>query len=159
MSYDFYGPNWSPNFTAPPAGLFNATASQVNGAAGIRDWIGAGFPARKIVLGLPFYGYAWRLVNANERGLFAPAAGAAVSKNGDLGYNKIRSFISSNKAPSVFNATVVTDYCYSGTTWIGYDDVLSVANKVGYAKERGLLGYFAWQVAADYNWTLSQAGL
>ncbi|PON32916.1 1,4-alpha-glucan-branching enzyme [Parasponia andersonii] len=156
MSYDFYGPGWSPNFTAPPAALYNATVSQVNAAAGIRDWIRAGFPANKIVLGLPFYGYAWRLVNANNNGLFAPATGAAVSTNGDLGYNQIRSFISSNTAPTVFNATVVTDYCYSGTTWIGYDDVSSVTAKVGYAKGKGLLGYFAWNVGADYNWTLSQ---
>lgn len=159
MSYDFYGPGWSPNITAPPAGLFNVTVLQVNGDAGIRDWIQAGFPVKKIVLGLPFYGYAWRLVNPNDRGLFSPAAGAALSTNGALGYNRIRSFISSNKAPSVYNATVVTDYCYSGTTWIGYDDVLSVAAKVNYAKGKGLLGYFAWQVAADYNWTLSQTGL
>ncbi|PON81275.1 1,4-alpha-glucan-branching enzyme [Trema orientale] len=159
MSYDFYGPGWSPNFTAPPAALYNATLSQVNAAAGIGDWIQAGFPANKIVLGLPFYGYAWRLVNANNNGLFAPAAGAAVSTYGDLGYNQIRSFIISNKATTVFNSTLVTDYCYSGTTWIGYDGVSSVTTKVGYAKGKGLLGYFAWNVGADYNGTLSQTGL
>uniref|UniRef100_A0A803QB65 GH18 domain-containing protein n=1 Tax=Cannabis sativa TaxID=3483 RepID=A0A803QB65_CANSA len=123
MSYDFYGPGWSPNFTAPPAALYNATASQVNGAAGIRDWIRAGFPARKMALGIPFYGYAWRLVNSNNNGLFAPANGAGLPGDGDIGYNNIRSFISENNGRSVFNMSVVSDYCYSGTTWIGYDDV------------------------------------
>ncbi|XP_062078326.1 class V chitinase-like [Humulus lupulus] len=156
MSYDFYGPGWSPNYTAPPSGLYNATASQANGAAGIRNWIQAEFPARKIVFGMPFYGYAWRLVNANNNGLFSPANGAALSTSGDIGYNGIRSFISSNGARCVYNATVVSDYCYSGTTWIGYDDVKSVSTKVAYAKSQGLLGYFSWNVGSDYNWTLSQ---
>lgn len=159
MAYDLYGPGWSPSFTAPPAGLYNGTASQINGDAGIRAWIQSGCPANKIVLGMPFYGYAWRLVNSNNNGLFAPANGAAISTYGDVSYGQIKSFIANNSAPCVFNGTVVTDYCYSGTTWIGYDDVRSVSTKVGYAKGKGLLGYFAWHVGADSNWVLSQTGL
>ncbi|KAH7546213.1 class V chitinase [Ziziphus jujuba] len=156
MSYDFYGPGWSPNFTAPPAALYSGASGQVNGDAGIRDWIQSGVAARKIVLGLPFYGYAWRLVNSNNRGLFAPANGSAISGDGSIGYGQIRNFISQNKATTVYNGTVVTDYAYSGTTWIGYDDTQSVSTKVSYAKGKGLLGYFAWHVGADSNWVLSQ---
>ncbi|XP_015892901.3 class V chitinase [Ziziphus jujuba] len=154
MSYDFYGPGWSPNFTAPPAALYSGASGQVNGDAGISDWIQSGVAARKIVLGLPFYGYAWRLVNSNNHGLFAPANGSAIS--GGIGYGQIRTFISQNEATAVYNGTVVTDYAYSGTTWIGYDDTQSVSTKVSYAKGKGLLGYFAWHVGADSNWVLSQ---
>ncbi|XP_008242940.1 PREDICTED: chitotriosidase-1-like [Prunus mume] len=155
MAYDFYGPGWSPNNTGPPAALYN---SQVSGNAGITSWIQAGLAAKKIVLGLPFYGYAWRLLNANNHDLYAPANGSAIGQYGDQGYNQIRNFISQNGAQTVYNATVVTNYCYSGTTWIGYDDTQSISAKVSYAKvTKGLLGYFAWHVGADNsNWALSQ---
>ncbi|KAF3452985.1 hypothetical protein FNV43_RR03418 [Rhamnella rubrinervis] len=156
MTYDYYGPGWSPSSTGPPAALYSGASGQINGDAGIRDWIQSGLSAKKIVLGLPFYGYAWRLVNANNHGLFAPANGAAISADGSIGYRQIRNFISQNAATAVHNGSVVTDYTYSGTTWIGYDDTQSVSTKVTYAKSKGLLGYFAWHVGADSNWALSQ---
>ena len=112
MTYNFYGPSGSPNFTSPPAALYKTTASQINADEGIRAWIGAGMNAKKIVLGLPFYGCAWKLVNANNHGLLAPA----ISEKGDRGYNQIRNKDSS----TVFNGSVGTNYCYSRTPWIGY---------------------------------------
>jgi len=159
MAYDFYGPGWSPNVTGPPAALYNPT-SQVSGDTGVRNWIQAGVAAKKLVLGFPFYGYAWRLVNANNHGIFSPANGAAISSDGSITYSGIKDFITQNvtMARTVFNSTIVTDYCYSGTTWIGYDDTNSISTKVTYAKGKGLLGYFAWHVGADKNFTLSRNG-
>ncbi|KAL2961107.1 hypothetical protein AAZX31_17G073900 [Glycine max] len=161
MAYDFYGPNWYPNFTAPPAALYalnHPAANRVSGDMGIRDWIGSGMPASKLVLGVPFYGYAWRLLNSNNRGLFDRANGSAFGGDGSMGYSQIREFVSQNRAACTFNSTVVSDYCSSGTTWIGYDDVQSVSAKVAYAKTNNLGGHFVWHVGADYNWVLSQAG-
>ncbi|CBI35716.3 unnamed protein product, partial [Vitis vinifera] len=71
---------------------------------------------------------------------------------------QIKQFMAQNGAATVFNASIVGDYCYAGTTWIGYDDTQSISTKVSYAKGKGLLGYFAWHVAADDNWVLSQLG-
>jgi len=157
MAYDFYGPGWSPNVTGPPAALYNPI-SQVSGDTGVRNWIQAGVAANKLVLGVPFYGYAWSLVNANDHGIFSPANGAAISSDGSITYSGIKDFITQNSATTVFNSTIVTDYCYSGTTWIGYDDTNSIYTKVTYAKGKGLLGYFAWHVGADNNFTLSRNG-
>ncbi|CAI9783083.1 unnamed protein product [Fraxinus pennsylvanica] len=117
---------------------------------------GAGVRATKLVLGMPFYGYAWRLVNANNHGLLAPANGPASADNGAMGYRQIKNFIAQNKAVTVYNSTIVTNYCYAGTTWIGFDDTQTIAAKVSYAKQKGLLGYFAWHVGVDNNWALSQ---
>ena len=157
MAYDFYAPlSWStPSKTGPPAALYNPT-SQVSGDSGIRAWIQAGVSAKKLVLGVPFYGYAWRLVNANNHGIFSPANGAASSNA--MTYSQIKNFITNSSATAVFNSTFVTNYCYSGTTWIGYDDTQSISTKVTYAKGKGLLGYFAWQVGQDLNSVLSQTG-
>ncbi|KAB1211843.1 Chitotriosidase-1 [Morella rubra] len=157
MAYDFYSPNSysSPNLTGPPAALYNPT-SQVSGDTGITAWIQAGVPATKLVLGFPFYGYAWLLANADNHGIFAPANGVAISSDGSITYSQIKDFIAQNGATAVFNSTIVTDYCYAGTTWIGYDDTQSISTKVTYAKGKGLLGYFAWHVGADKAFALSQ---
>ncbi|XP_031266294.1 class V chitinase-like [Pistacia vera] len=155
MAYDFYGPLWS-NLTGPPAALYNPGNDQISGSYGVSTWIQAGVTANKIVLGLPFYGYAWQLADANNHGFFAPSVGAALSSDGSAGYGQIEDFISENNATTVYNSTVVSNYCYSGTTWIGFDDTQSISAKVSYAKENGLLGYFAWHVAADDDWVLSQ---
>ncbi|KAL8133335.1 class V chitinase-like [Apium graveolens] len=155
MAYDFYGPPWAPKMTNAHAALYDPSG-RVSGSSGIAAWIQAGMSANKLVLGLPFYGYSWQLVNANNHGLMAPANGAPGGVgDGSKGYNQILDFIANNNAPKIHNSTMVADYCYSGTTWIGYDDKQSISAKVLYAKRKGLLGYFAWHVAADANWALS----
>ncbi|CAI0394965.1 unnamed protein product [Linum tenue] len=158
IAYDFYGPIWSPNATDTPAALYNPGRSQISGDAGVNSWIESGFPANKIVFGMPFYGWSWRLADAGKQGLYSPANGESLSEDGYIGFDRISAFIAQNRATRVFNSTVVSDYCYSGTTWIGYDDVRSVLAKVAYVNNKGLLGYFAWHVGADDNWTLSTTG-
>ncbi|PON78109.1 1,4-alpha-glucan-branching enzyme [Parasponia andersonii] len=158
MSYSLFAPGWWPNMTQPPAPLYNPT-SKVSGDSGITAWIQAGLAAEKIVMGIPYYGFAWTQVDPNEHGLFAPATGAAITSDGALAYSQIRVIISKNDAQTVFNSTVFSDYAYFQTTWIGYDDIKSVSTKVSYAKGKGLLGYFAWSVAYDYKWVLSKIGI
>lgn len=156
MAYDFYGPVWS-SVTGPPAALYNPGTTK-SGSYGITTWIQAGVAAKKIVLGLPFYGRAWKLANANNNGFFAPTVGPAISEEGAIGYAQINSFIAQNGARALYNSSFVSNFCYSGTTWIGYDDRESISAKVTYAKNRGILGYFAWKVEADDKWALSRQG-
>ncbi|OAY31427.1 class V chitinase [Manihot esculenta] len=153
MAYDFYGPGWS-TVTGPPAALFNP-GNTISGDYGVTSWINAGLQASKIVLGFPFYGRAWQLANPNENGFFAPAVGAALTDA--VAYSGIKDFINDNGIKTIYDETYVSNYCYSGTTWIGYDDTDSISAKVVYIKNKGLLGYFAWQVSNDDdNWTLSR---
>src|SRR5262249_1736139 len=76
MAYDFYGPGWS-TVTGPPAALYNP-GNQVSRDNGVMAWIRSGMPANKLVLGFPFYGFAWTLTNPNNHRLFALASGAAI---------------------------------------------------------------------------------
>ncbi|KAH9806416.1 class V chitinase [Citrus sinensis] len=156
MAYDFFysDDRTGSRITGPPAALFSPDRSQVSGDSGIRAWIQSGLSPKKIVLGFPFFGHSLQLANANNHGFWAPTSG--VVNGGTMSYKEIRQFIMSTNATKVFNATVVSDYCYSGTTWIGYDDTQSVNTKVKYAKDNGLLGYFAWQISQDDNWILSR---
>lgn len=156
MAYDFYGPGWS-TVTGPPAALNSPSNAGPSGDAGVRAWIQAGLPATQLVLGFPYYGYAWRLSNANSPSYYAATTGSAISPDGSIGYGQIRKFIVDNGATTVYNSTVVGDYCYAGTTWIGYDDNQSIVTKVRYAKQKGLRGYFSWHVGADDNSGLSRS--
>ncbi|XP_030954033.1 class V chitinase-like isoform X2 [Quercus lobata] len=157
-AYDYHAPGWS-NYTGAHAALYDPS-DQANTDHGIGAWIGRGLSASKLVLGLPFYGYAWTLKNPNDNGIGAPATGPAAIAIKDLGamrYYLIKSYAQSNGAAIMYNATYVVNYCTVGSTWIGFDDVEAVRMKVSYAREKKLLGYVVWQVPYDDNWALSLA--
>ncbi|KAH9304689.1 hypothetical protein KI387_009093, partial [Taxus chinensis] len=55
----------------------------------------------------------------------------------------------------VFDRESVSAYFYAGNLWVGYDNQRSVAGKIGYAKRKGLVGYFFWELSQDSNWSLA----
>lgn len=157
IAYDYYKPSrW--NYTAAFAALYDP-GSEVSTEYGINAWIDGGLSANKLVLGLPFYGYAWTLVNPNDSAVGAPAKGTAITTSGSVSYKDLKAYMQRYGAVSEYNATYVVNYCVIGSSWIAYDDVEVVKIKVAYAK-MSLLGYFVWQVPYDdENWVLSsQAG-
>ena len=98
--------------------------------------------------------------NANNNGILAPSTGGDTSVGGGTpSYQQNRGFISQKGAIVKYNANYVTNYCYSGTTWIAYDDLQTISVKVMYAENNGLLGYFTWNVVQDINWALSKQGM
>nr|POE66303.1 g-type lectin s-receptor-like serine/threonine-protein kinase [Quercus suber] len=157
-AYDYHAPRWS-NYTGASAALYDPS-SNASTDYGIGAWIGRGLPASKLVLGLPFYGYAWTLKNPNDNGIGAPATGPAaiaIKGGGAIRYYRIKSYVESYGAAIMYNATYVVNYCTVGSTWIGFDDVEAVRMKVSYAREKKLLGYVVWQIPYDDNWALSLA--
>ncbi|XP_028783390.1 class V chitinase-like [Neltuma alba] len=148
MVYDLFIPDGYPDATQPPAPLYNP-GGLFSGDEGVSKWIRSGVPAKKVAMGLPFYGYKWRLRYPNNGGLFAPATNPEA---GGVSYEDIVAV-----RPKVsYNSTYVTNYAQKGSDWYGYDDTQSISAKVAYAKRRGLLGYFSWSVDQDSNWILSR---
>ncbi|KAK4836004.1 hypothetical protein QYF36_017316 [Acer negundo] len=86
MAYNFHMPTWS-KFTGAQAALYEPS-SNTNADYGIGTWINGGLSADKIVLSLPFYGYAWRLVNSADNSIGAPATGPAITEEGDMRIRK-----------------------------------------------------------------------
>ncbi|KAK0592832.1 hypothetical protein LWI29_026304 [Acer saccharum] len=142
------------NFTVAPMALYNPSSTVCSTDLGIKAWIKAGLPAKKIVMFLPYFGAAWTLVNPKVNGIGAPATSVADVKTK---YKDIKNNFNLNRAKVTFDKNYVVNYFTMGTSWIAFDDVESIQKKVSYAKEKGLLGYFVWQVAYDDNWVLSQA--
>jgi GH18 family chitinase len=157
-AYDYYVPR-KDNVTHFHAAL-RGPLNGANTDDGIKEWRRRGFPPSKLVLGLPFHGYVWTLVNPQNNAMGAPSTGPAVTMDGSMGYKFIKFYIRSYGygAASVYNATYVVNSCTIGPTWINYDDVEAIRAKVSYAKQNGLLGYNVFQVGNDDNWVLSRAG-
>ncbi|CAA3006939.1 Chitotriosidase-1 [Olea europaea subsp. europaea] len=153
ISYDYYLPS-KDNFTGAHAALYDPS-SNLNTDYGIKEWIKRGLPANKLVLGLPYHGYAWTLINPNDNTIGAAANGLAITADGSISYKLIMWFCKINGVRPLFNSTYVTNYMKIGSSWIGFDDIEAVKIKVSYAKKNGLLGYCVFQVPNDdENWVL-----
>ncbi|XP_059455305.1 class V chitinase-like [Corylus avellana] len=141
-AYDFYDALSSPGKTAPPAKLHNPRKikSFESVDTGISEWVSA-VSENKLVIGLPFFGYEWLLEDAAKHDFFDPAEGSGNENRDDYtSYQDIKTKSSLNHE---FRPDYVTDYCYGGNHWIGYDDTDSIARKIAYFKQTELLGYFA----------------
>ncbi|KAL3535048.1 hypothetical protein ACH5RR_003509 [Cinchona calisaya] len=128
LAFDYNTPTSNPEHTGSSAALYNPANNQ-NTDFGVNSWMNGGLPANKIVLGLPFYGYAWKLRDPNDKLIGSPANGSAVTPDGDMTYTEIRNYILQYNAVSSYNSTYVMKYCSVGTTWIGFDDIEVVKQK------------------------------
>ncbi|KAH9806487.1 hypothetical protein KPL71_002780 [Citrus sinensis] len=156
-AYDYYLPSRD-NFTGAHSALYSSS-SWFNTNDSIREWLKTGFQAKKLVLGLPYHGYAWQLVNPNENAVGAPAAGRAITMDGSMGYKSIKAFIRDYGygVASLYNDSYDVNFFSSGTNWINFDGAEAITAKVSFAKEKGLLGYNAFQLSNDDKWELSLA--
>ncbi|KAH9700054.1 Receptor-like serine/threonine-protein kinase [Citrus sinensis] len=157
ITTEYSSPTWQ-NFTGAHAALYDPN-SVSNTEYGITEWIEEGLSADKLVLCLPFYGYAWTLVKPEDNGIGAAATGPALHDDGLVTYKEVKNHIK-NYGPNVqvmYNSTYVVNYCSIGKIWFGFDDVEAVRVKVAYAKEKKLRGYYVWEVSSDHYWMLSQA--
>ncbi|KAF7154034.1 hypothetical protein RHSIM_Rhsim01G0041100 [Rhododendron simsii] len=144
------------NFTGAHSALYDPS-SNVSTDYGIKEWISRGLPAKKMVLGLVYEGYAWTLRNPSANEIGSPATGPAVTTDGSMSYKFIKSIMRCDGENVAYNSTYVTNYCINGSVWIGYDDVEAIRTKVSYAREKGLLGYRVSFVSNDYHRVLPKA--
>ncbi|KAM7266770.1 hypothetical protein ACFE04_008936 [Oxalis oulophora] len=156
MSYDYKG-SWDTSATGAPAALY-AKNSNVSTSYGLKSWIEAGMPAKKMAMGLPLYGKTWTLKDPSLHEIGSPAVGVGPGDDGTMIYSEVLEFNENNNAAVVYDTDTVSTYSYAGTTWIGYDDSRSTTGKIGFAKNLGLGGYFFWALGYDNNWEISTSG-
>jgi len=123
-------------------------------------WVAQGCPKNKLMLGMATYGRCFTLANANNFGLGAPTtgpcpAGQYTREAGFLAYYEIQTLISQG-ARVIYDQEQRAPYLVSGTTWVGYDNVQSLTEKIDYMKREGYGGYFTW--CKDLDNFLGQAG-
>jgi chitinase len=123
-----------------------------------RDFLEAGVPAAKLVLGVPFYGRAWADVGADAHGLYQP--GSKPVERIDTSYGQIaaglvgrdgfvRYWDPDAQAPYLWNA--------DRRIFISYDDPESMRLKARYILDHHLAGAMFWQYSDDPSGALLEA--
>jgi chitinase len=141
MNYDYAGP-WSKTtgFLAP---LFGHNIHALSIERSIASYKAAGVPERKLLMGLPFYGYSWTAVASANNGLFQ--AGQAV--HADRPYNYIRTL--AEPSSTYRDQRSQAPWLFDGQTFWTYEDPVSVRYKVSYAHRQHLGGVMIWELSGD----------
>lgn len=155
MTYDIHG-TWDKytDFNAP---LYSNTdvSPQYKWSvdASINAWLKAGFPAEKLVMGVPFYGHKYNsVVNANN-GLYQTHTGGS-----SLTYANIEAnYLNAPGYVRYFHSESMIPWLFNGTTFISYEDEQSMGLKAQYIKSKGLGGAMIWELSQDPNKVLLNA--
>jgi chitinase len=151
MSYDFFN-SLTPT-TGHHAGLYRSAAAMPidrDADASVKQHLGAGIPADKIVLGVAFYGRGFAGVKPIGNGLRQPyerfEGAHAYSELADKFIGRqgfVRYWDDRAKAPYLWNSI--------SRTFITYDDPQSIRIKAQYVKAHHLGGMMFWELSQDRN--------
>ncbi|KAF2400371.1 glycoside hydrolase [Trichodelitschia bisporula] len=149
MAYDFYGP-WTPT-AGHHAALYapipshtdpqNPPSIQPSGVAAVEFVLGTGFPAAKILFGIPAFGRS-----------FLGAAGPGYRHKGGGGEDGSFEYSELPRpgAQQGVDRVCCAAYCIGGDGgWVSYDNAETVATKAAFVRDRGLAGLFFWTGTAD----------
>ena len=156
MSYDYYTPSGD-RITGHHAPLFAdpADPKHVSVDASVTMFRTAGVPPRKLILGIPFYGHAWKHVDAANHGLFQRGKKSDMEAN----YNQILPLLNGAGYLRYRDPVSSTPYLYNPEKqiFITYEDPQSVAAKCRYALKNKLGGVMFWEYSADADGALLDA--
>jgi chitinase len=150
MCYDWYNPmekntgHDAPLYTNPsgPKSISIDNAVKMNLAAGV--------PAKKLVIGVPFYGREWAGVEAGAtHGLWQPIVSA---KPGiELVYGRIEPMVNAQGFVRYWDGIAAAPYLYNEDTktFVTYNDAEAELARAKYVKQMHLGGMMFWQYTGD----------
>lgn len=151
MTYDINGP-WDA-YTGFNAPLYPAdgptTYYRWSVDSAINMYLSSGFPASKLVMGIPFYGYVFKGVNAANNGLYQ-----TFSSGVSAPYDTIQTQYAANPAFTAYNSGTGAPWLFDGNTFVSYDNADSIAQKAQYIKSRKLAGAGIWELSQNKSGTL-----
>ena len=121
-----------------------------SGDKAVTDFMAAGVPAKKLVLGVAFYGHSSRVVDTTSNGL-------GIKTDGKMragGYTFIKDSLVNNPADGLKyyrDNDAAAPYLFNPVTrqFITYDDEWSIKNKCDYVTKKGLGGVMFWEYSSD----------
>jgi chitinase len=153
MTYDYHSGSKRTGFNSPLYAAQNDPTPEFNIDVTMRAFLGAGAPADKLLLGIPFYGRGYGGVPPDDHGLFQETTARPANWSGSDGDWKVlsktrltnpqyvRHWDSSSRVPWLYDST-------SGT-WVTYDDPQSIGEKVRYVRDHKLGGVMIWELGGD----------
>jgi chitinase len=149
MAYDYYEAG-SDTTTGNHAPLFLSPADPKRASANtaVKAYEAAGVPARKLILGVPFYGRIWGQVPNINHGLFQP--GKPVP-NGNQAYSTIRETMLNHGYTRYWDQAAMAPYLYNEEKqiFVSYEDSESLAAKCSYVVGHKLGGVMFWSYFND----------
>ncbi|MFJ1864618.1 glycoside hydrolase family 18 protein [Streptomyces sp. NPDC088097] len=135
--------------TAQQSALYARDDFSVDGT--VKAWERRGAPARKLVVGMPFYGQGWTGVSGGGDGLGQPATGPAPAAwaAGYADYKELKTLAASGAYQVHRDQRGGHAWLFDGTTLWTYDDPQVLRNKARYVREQGLGGAMFWSLDAD----------
>jgi chitinase len=149
MTYDFH--NSLTATTGHHAALSRSATSKADERSierAVKQFLAAGVPAHKLVVGVPLYGRAFADVAPENRGLDQPYAHYA----GDYAWSRLAAdFIDRNGYVRYWDDTAKAPYLWNAQThaFISYDDPASLALKAQFVKAHRLGGMMYWEQGQD----------
>ncbi len=155
MAYDMHGP-WD-SFADLNAPLYQPTESsphyKISVYDGISSYLKNGIAAKKLVLGMPFYGYLYQGVSGQNNGLYSTFSSAK-----SISYDTVRSsYLNNSSFKKLIHSTAQVPYLYGNGTFITYEDNQSITAKASLAKALGLAGVGAWELSHDTSGSLLES--
>lgn len=154
MTYDFV--NSMTSTTGNHTGLYAskwapAGARTTNRA--VHEFLAAGVPRSKIIIGVAFYGRAFAEVRPEHRGLYQPYG----HFQGMLPWPElISNYINKNGYQRYWDSRAKAPYLWNAATrsFVTYDDPRSIAAKAAYVRAHHLGGVMYWEQSLDPGGTL-----
>ncbi len=146
MTYDFFGA-WAANGpTAPHSALtpYNGIPQKgFTSAEAIAKYKSLGVPAKKLLLGIGFYGRGWTGVTQSAPGGTATGAAPGTYEAGFEDYKVLK------KSCPATGTVGGTAYAHCGSEWWSYDTPATILGKMSWAEKQGLGGAFFWEFSGD----------
>ncbi|KAM0345237.1 hypothetical protein ACHAPU_006635 [Fusarium lateritium] len=145
MAYDYSGP-WD-STTGHQANVFasksNPLATKINTDKVLNDYIAAGVPPNKILMGMPLYGRSF----SNTDNFGKSYSGTAGNSEGVY----LLKELPRPGAKTKYNADLIASYTYDSKKreLVTMDDLKSGQAKAAYINERDLGGAFYWEASGD----------
>jgi GH18 family chitinase len=151
MTYDFRESEGDP-LAGHHANLYThpADPKQLSADRAVRDFLAAGVPREKLVLGVPFYGRTWGQVEPKGQGLYQ--AGKPVKPPVDARYgNLVTKLVGREGYERVWDPVAQAPFLWNAAQriFITYEDPESLRRKCAYVRERGLAGVMFWEYSVD----------
>ncbi|MFF9167266.1 MULTISPECIES: glycosyl hydrolase family 18 protein [unclassified Streptomyces] len=146
MTYDFFGAWDAKGPTAPHSPLTSYSGIPKEGfttADAMAKFKAVGVPAKKLLIGIGFYGRGWTGVTQDAPGGTATGPAAGTYEQGIEDYKVLKT-----SCPAT-GTVAGTAYAHCGSNWWSYDTPATIASKMSWAKNQGLGGAFFWEFSGD----------
>lgn len=151
MGYDYNGWGLLSPLTAYNSPLFpeayDKYAFNTNNLAWSATHWGSWIGKDKLMVGIPFYCHAFKLLTPLMHGYHAIATGRGECDM--AAYLCACDALKKKNATRVFDNAAKVPYLYYGDQWVSYDDVQSTTIKAKWIKENGFGGLMTWNMKSD----------